>query len=276
MNILINYADKKYRPTQKFNSWTGKYIAKFDKVIEFTDSDIDKNFFFSNEKILSDKRGNGLWLWKPYFVLKALMQVDYGDVVFYCDAGSFFIRNIKNIINTMGKSDIWISELPLLEKQFTKMDTFILMECMTDNYLETNQIQAGFIAVRKSENSLKFVEEWLNYCSQYEIISASENKLGVNNDISFVAHREDQSVLSLVSKKFKIIPHSDPTQYGRLPIMYNNNSKYIYSPSKVEKREYPTCIILHRKRKVTLRIIIKESLKIYLPINLVYKLMKTS
>lgn len=35
MKILINYADKQYEPARKWNTLTGKYIAKFDKVYEF-------------------------------------------------------------------------------------------------------------------------------------------------------------------------------------------------------------------------------------------------
>lgn len=276
MNILINYADKNYLPTQKVNSWTGKYIAKFDKVIEYSPEDIDGKFGDAHKEILTIKRGNGLWLWKPYIVLKTLIQAEYGDIVFYCDAGSFFIRDIQNITKFIQKKDIWISDLPLLEKQFTKMDTFILMDCLSKEYLQTNQIQGGFIAVRKTKSTIKFVEEWLEYCSNYSIISASENKLGIENDSSFISHREDQSVLSLLTKKHKIEPHTDPTQYGRLPIMYKNNQKFIYSPKFKNRKEYPVCIILHRQNKLRLKVIIKELAKTFLPVKLVYKLIKYS
>lgn len=44
MKILINYADKQYEPARKWNTLTGKYIAKFDKVYEFSPHDIDPSF----------------------------------------------------------------------------------------------------------------------------------------------------------------------------------------------------------------------------------------
>ena len=72
MKILINYADKQYEPARKWNTLTGKYIAKFDKVYEFSPHDIDPSFAILYHDILSQKRGNGLWLWKPYFVNKVL------------------------------------------------------------------------------------------------------------------------------------------------------------------------------------------------------------
>ena len=35
MKILINYADKQYEPARKWNTLTGRYIARFDKVFKF-------------------------------------------------------------------------------------------------------------------------------------------------------------------------------------------------------------------------------------------------
>ena len=91
MKILINYADKQYEPARKWNTLTGRYIARFDKVYEYTPNDIDQSFAKLHHDILSQKRGNGLWLWKPYFVNKALSDCSDGDIIFYCDSGSFFI-----------------------------------------------------------------------------------------------------------------------------------------------------------------------------------------
>ena len=83
MKILINYADKQYEPARKWNTLTGRYIARFDKVYEYTPNDIDQSFAKLHHDILSQKRGNGLWLWKPYFVNKALSDCSDGDIIFY-------------------------------------------------------------------------------------------------------------------------------------------------------------------------------------------------
>ena len=56
MKILINYADKQYEPARKWNTLTGRYIAKFDKVYEYTPNDIDQSFAKLHHDILSQKR----------------------------------------------------------------------------------------------------------------------------------------------------------------------------------------------------------------------------
>lgn len=120
MKILINYADKNYKKAQQLNSWTGKHIAKFDKIYSFGPEDVDADYREKHKEIFAFKRGNGLWLWKSYFINKVLQEAKDGDYVFYVDSGAFFLNNVDNIINSMRKGeDIWVSDCPLLESCFT-------------------------------------------------------------------------------------------------------------------------------------------------------------
>ena len=99
MKLLINYANKRFKEFQKLNSKTGIKVAGFDKVISYSPEDIDRDFFQKNEKILKCPRGNGYWLWKPYFIKKSLELLDAGDFLFYCDSDYRFISSIQPIID---------------------------------------------------------------------------------------------------------------------------------------------------------------------------------
>ena len=62
MNILVNFADEKYKQVRSINSWTGIHVAGMDLVKEYTPEDIDrlyaykeslpenKQFIFENNK----------------------------------------------------------------------------------------------------------------------------------------------------------------------------------------------------------------------------------
>lgn len=250
MKVLINYANTAYRKAQRFNTLTGIYFARFDMIIEFSPQDIEEDFLKRNNYILSQERGNGLWLWKPYIINKTLQSLEYGDFLFYCDSGSFFIRNIETIINSMGEEMIWVSDLPLLEEQFTSKYLIEKMNCIQFN--KTNQIQAGFIGLIKCEKSLKFVDEWLKLCCNpdfLEVKSSSENT-------NFIDHREDQSILSLLCKKHNIKPHLDPTQYGNFPLKYFSDKYEIVIPD--HDVEYKPSIVLHRSKNCILITCLKE------------------
>lgn len=61
MNILVNFADEKYRKVRSVNSWTGSYIAGMDVVKEYDLNDIDSEFKKKYTNIFSFQRGCGLW-----------------------------------------------------------------------------------------------------------------------------------------------------------------------------------------------------------------------
>lgn len=270
MVILVNYANKRFRKAQRFNTFMAEYIGKFDKIVECSPEKIEDSFKKQYHDILSVKRGNGLWLWKPYFVNRILNDMKQGDILFYCDSGAFFIRNKKYIVKSMGFDDIWVTTVPLLEKQFTKKDTLAAMGCMTSEYTESNQIQATFFAIRKTEFTVNFVKEWLALCCRRELLDG--NICTIPNESVFIAHREDQSIFSLLCKKYQIRTALDPSQYGRIPLKFKQEN-YIYRP-KAYKRNYPVSILLHRQNKPTAFYLFKCLLHVILPQQLVIKMVR--
>lgn len=262
MNIFITYSDEKYAGARHCCAFMARWVGRFDKVIEYSPTDIDARFKKSNAKTFAWKRGAGLWLWKSYVILKTLNEIaNEGDVVFYADAGTFFIRSFKHILRTM-TDDVWVSNIPLAEKQFSKRETIVLMGCQGKEYEDTPQIQGGFVGIRKSPASVRFVEEWLHYSCDYRLLSPDLNPKYPESDC-FVAHREDQSILSLLSKKHGITAHKDPTQFGRFPEKYSRPHHPIIENSQPD--EYPIMMILHRKRKVEMLVFLKQLMHVILP-----------
>jgi hypothetical protein len=73
------------------------------------------------------------------------------------------------------------------------------------NYVKnSNQVWAGFVLLRKSFNPVRFIGEWLTYVQDYRIVTDSPNMLQ-NNDNIFKENRHDQTILSLLCKKWGII-----------------------------------------------------------------------
>jgi hypothetical protein len=207
--ILINYANKTFKEAQKLNTKTGMEIGNFDRVIEYSPEDIDKSFYEKNKKILDQPRGAGFWLWKPYIILKTLKRKDVknGDIIFYADSGSHFIDKIDPIIKLSKKykQDI----IPFadygsdIEKTRTKRDAFILMNLDSKKYTDTTQRGPGFILFKKSKFSIKFFKEFLNYAQDERIITDAPSKLGPDYP-GFIENRHDQSIFSLLSKKYNL------------------------------------------------------------------------
>lgn len=226
MIYAINYANKKWYNAQKLNSKTAKKYGA-DKVIAYTENDIDKEFYEKNKHILTQPRGNGYWLWKPYIIKKTLDRIEYGDYVIYIDSGACYKNDIHYLINKLeeDQNDIMCFGLEYPEKKYTKRDAFILMDCDTKKYTDSNQILGGFILIKKTDKTINLVTDWLNYAQDYRIITDSENECGKPNYAIFVENRHDQTVFSLTCKKY--------------------NCRVYYNPSQ-ENPDYPQIIDLHR------------------------------
>lgn len=249
---LVNYSTLNYRKKQRLNSVTGKFIGRIHEVFSFEDVDIEKTYFDNHCQILNNKKGAGLWLWKPYFISKALSNIEYGDVLVHCDAAAIFIKNINTLVKSLKDSnqDIMFFDLPLLEKEWTKPSLISFFG--NKDFGVTNQISASFFVMIKTKKTEKFIEEWLNLCENPNLLDWFEEDKSI-----FKNHRYDQSILSLLAKKHKFVPFRDPSQYGEFPEMYRVHSKLYIRQHK--NSTYDTSILLIRKS-----VWIKELMKYYM------------
>lgn len=261
MQVLINYANSTYDSVRKWNSFTGKHIAHFEKIYNFGPNDIDSTFRDSYSHILNIQRGNGLWLWKPYFINRVIEQLQDGDILFYCDSGAFFIRSPKSIMALINKDNpLFVCDIPLIESCLTKPKCFEKMGLNEANYKNSNQIIATYFCFMITPFTRKFMKEWLSLCCDYELISPEGFKkndtICHNYGEKFVTHREDQSIFSLLCKKYKILPHKDFSQRGLRPRSYYSPF-YAYQEPNHPFDKYKPIIFLHKAPKLTIKWLIR-------------------
>ena len=247
MIIAINYADKSFQKAQKLNLETAKKWGA-DRTIAYMPEDMDTAFRERNQAILSAIKGNGFYLWKPYFLNKAYQELKEGDYLIYTDAGSIYVNKIQYLIDCMEreKMEIIVFSLQreLLEKQYTKRDAFVLMQCDTPQFTDTPQSIGGYVLFKKSDFVEQFLAEDLNYAQDERIIAEIANTQGLPNYPEFIAHRHDQSVWSLMVKKYGLKRFRDPSQYG----LCNH-----YETAVEERSTFPQIIDSHRMNVGSLR-----------------------
>ncbi len=236
--VLINFANRFFYKSQRYNTKTGLEVGGFDKAISYTPNDIDHEFFKQNRRILSRVKGAGYWLWKPYFIVKTLNQLRNGDFLLYCDSGTHFINSIDALVDTSQilDQDIIPFDVGFIEKIHTKRDTFILMNCDTPAYTDTAQRLASFILFKKSKVTIDFSREYLEFARDERILTDLENEMGYPNYPEFEAHRHDQSIFSLLTKQYNLLAHRDPSQWG-------NGGEQAYPHSQYEQ------LIMHTRAK---------------------------
>lgn len=247
MIIAINYANESFQKAQKLNLETALQWGA-DKVIGYTPEDMDEEFREKNKEILSAKKGNGYYLWKPYFLKKAYQELKDGDYLIYTDAGSVYVNKIQYLIDCMEREKVDLMvfslELEMLERKYNKRDALILMGCDSTEYTDTPQSIGGYVVMKKSPFVENFLKEDLEYAQDPRIITEQDNTQGLPDYDDFVVHRHDQAVWSLMVKKHKLKRFRDPSQFG----MMNHYEKEVE-----ERSTFPQIIDSHRMNVGSIR-----------------------
>ena len=216
MNYLINYADGAFEESRRKNSISGLKVG-FDSVIQYSSKDIDSLFFEKNKEILTQKRGAGYWLWKPYIIFQTLKNVKEGDVVFYSDSGAEFIKPMEPLLKLIQEKEVVGFKMSGNHKegQYTRKAVIEKLGLNPTEVAQTNQDMASFMGVKKTSHTERkdhVIGTWLNYCQDPALIM--DKPFSPNEFEGFIDHRHDQSLWSLVSKMFNVHKAPDPSQWG--------------------------------------------------------------
>ncbi len=261
MIYVVSYATSEFKKSQKELAASAlKHGA--DRVVSFNDTQLKKTKFYrENKKILTLPRGAGYWLWKPYYILETLKMLNDEDYLIYLDSGIRVIDNLQKLTHICKQNHhglMLFTDFRHKIKKYTKMDCFYLMDCLDDKYKENYCLNAGVQVYMKNTFTINFIEEWLNYCKNEFVLTDIPNRYTTSNDVDFVDHRHDQSILSIMAIKYGLEIYRDPSQWGdylKLP-EYRTKRDHIeeggYSQIPCENSRYPTLLDHHRKRNRTL------------------------
>lgn len=185
-----------------------KYGANFE-IIVFDKSEIDNDFVEKNKSILNLNKGGGYWLWKPYIINVILNKINENDIIFYLDSKYYFMEDFTNLYSEhMKYNDVLVwknkpNEGIWYMKNWCKMDVIMKYDIYDKVFIENAEdCWGGAIMIKKTDNTIKYMKEWLDMCCIYENITDSPSK--IENSSLFNEHRHDQSLLSVVLHKNNI------------------------------------------------------------------------
>ena len=206
---FINYGSGGFHQSQNLGIESAKKFNFITKA--YREIDLDLDFSQKNYNILSQLRGAGYWLWKPYIILDMLNKIENGDYLVYMDSGANFIGNPQLYLEMIDEKGILAFSMVQKTSKWTKGDCFYLVND-DDKYKfqEKNQLQGTYIFFKKTDFAVNFVKKWLKLCENENILTDKPN-IFLQNLPDFIEHRHDQSIFSLLCYKedIKNIPQID-------------------------------------------------------------------
>lgn len=200
--------NQSYRNAVKRLSEQAKVLEIFDYIYPNTEIDLknDDEFWKTHgDFIIKNTRGYGYWLWKPYLIKKIIEQIEDNDILLYADAGCIIQPTHKDELLRLFKvveTDLIIASLTCNEQDYSKMDLIHHLNMENDKSIKVNQRQGSTIMFKKCKETVDLVNEWYNISCNYHMIDDTPSI--IPNVGSFKEHRHDQSIFSLLTKKYNI------------------------------------------------------------------------
>ena len=177
----------------------------------------DPYFWKKHRQFIEDNsRGYGYWVWKPYIIMKSLGAMNEDDILIYMDSGctinAYGKPRLQEYIDIIKKSEYGILSFHmkhLPEKNYTKKKLFEFLQTNSEDK-ELGQCMATVILMKKNDHSTKIINEWYRLASlPYLINDECENEA-----TCFISHRHDQSIYSLLVKKYGSVKIDDETFFA--------------------------------------------------------------
>lgn len=177
------------------------------EVWVYDDVWLTKHEFYRQNRWLWEhrhKRGFGWYSWKPLIILDALSRLNDGDIVLFTDADTYPIRDISILYNICAKEGAMFFEVtgePNIK--WCKRDCYIVMGQDEKRYHDSQAAVARFMLFKKGEwRSAQLLMEWLSYCVNPLANTFDPSVLGKTELPSFVEHRCEQAILTLLAHKY--------------------------------------------------------------------------
>jgi len=186
----------------------------FETINCFSDNDL---FLIKYNKPMTGRIAGYGW-WKPAIVLEVFKKIDENDIVLYLDAGFNIIKDnekkLTSYIQQVQKNNIlafsgtkgYIHKDDITEKQWTKRDLLIHLNCDNENYYR-DQYSSGHFFVVNNDIGRQFFKQFLTTFDNINLANDSPSKHPEHPE--FIQHRHDQSIFSLLYKKAGLTGFTD-------------------------------------------------------------------
>ena len=85
---FLTYGDKSFKYSKKHLCALAEHSGFFDKILSLGPENLNYDFKENYKNVLSENKGGGYWIWKHEIINNLLDEINDGDIVLYCDAGS--------------------------------------------------------------------------------------------------------------------------------------------------------------------------------------------
>lgn len=202
--VLITYGDKKFEMPKNRFIQNAHAINIFDEIIAYSDKDLSEEL--KQSEIINEKRGGGLWSWKPDVILTTLNKMEDGDILVYCDSGCtvYPCNEWNHIWKSLENYDIIAQRIYQRTDKWTRKNIIEhFAETNSKNWTKCYQFMATAIILKASNFTRTFVSEWkYTMILHPEMVKDVPKEEKTNESECFIENRHDQAIYSALMYKY--------------------------------------------------------------------------
>ena len=204
---FVTFADSRMFRTLARIKEQAKKLGVFDGIMAIDETKLSKSWLERNSQfIMQNPRGFGLWIWKPEVILQALKKVPDNGILVYADAGCTLnpegISRLKEYIQLVKDCSghrLAFELTGFREEQFTTEYVLQALEFTSRDQRDSYQLVGGISLIQKTPENIAFVTLWNQLVQAPHMLTGG---MHIPCSPSYSAHRHDQSIWSVLNKKF--------------------------------------------------------------------------
>ncbi len=177
--------------------------------------------FSSLPRGFMNSKGLGYWLWKPLMISRALRTLPktepflvYLDVGFTVNATKKSAQRLADYLEIASENNAMVFSLPNCpDESWTKPEVFEYF-CTPPEHRASDQRLAGAIVLRNSAATQDLIDEWVSAATYDNSTLLTDQTRVHKSNYPIIAHRHDQSIWSLITKRFSIPAIKDETYFA--------------------------------------------------------------
>lgn len=222
--VLITYGDHKFEMAKNRFIQQADALKVFDKVIAYSEDELSEEL--CNSEVFKEKRGGGLWSWKPDVILTTLSNMEDGDILVYCDAGCslYASKEWLRIWNELKQYELIAQRIYQRTDQWTRKNILQYFKSSNlHNWEKSFQFLATVVILKASPFTRKLIAEWRELMIEHpEMVKDVTSEERQNEESKFIENRHDQSLFSALIYKYL----NDPSICGKIKVQWEHIEDY--------------------------------------------------
>jgi len=205
--VFLTFGNRKFKGALNRIFMQAKYFEFFDKIVVHNEFSIIKlpNYRDIYPLLCQGRRGYGYYTWKSFIIRDQIHKMNFGDILFYIDAGCYlerkYINKLEDLVKNLDgdKYDNIAIQYSASEKKYTKMDTLVELGANNTEIMDSFQLLSGIMIFKKTPETVELIEKAYKYSLNIHLTDDSPSK--IPNDLGFIENRHDQSIFSILRKQ---------------------------------------------------------------------------